>query len=584
MTGRGFLGLPPTGRVSNISPDRITRHASPARKSSDSDTPEVVSRIPQPYRTSFSAVTTPRRVTRESESDIKVATKKDSPDKSIDSLDTTDSSPVHKISPEVHISPPSSSQSSSRSSKKSEHSTATVISATAIKEDTVTALPVEKPKDYLKPERRSSSGAGRTAVSSSSSGSTSSSHKTESKHSSISSRRSSSPRASTSKEGADVKVSKRDKKKSSDSYIDYPEITEETVDSVFTDNAPHVSITSGEVEVQELMRSPSPHRYHRHHHDEPSSPVKSSGFHSTDTVLTIDSDVRKKEIIEKEYIIDYIVDYNNVKNIELKVKANKETDKLVRDMIGSRSSENTLAKRPLAKRDSSRSKASSAPSTPKASRKEQGRPQLQSLNGEDSPKVKKSLSASITNFFKRMSPKQLRRSPRASNNSSTSSLHDTDQESSVDGIEPRRRRSRTRSPKSPIRRLFPKVKAPAKYEEPSSSETKENLPSPTGPSPSGQSGHPRLTTSAARILKSIEDNTSQKQEKSVYKSFKDKYSPRHSPEAISLKQQALKVVEISQGAIESSPEVTISKYGSSEDKLVKGADTSKVCSLNCHKS
>ena len=67
-------------RASHLSPDRITRGASPCGRSASPrhlppdpplvDNKEIISRVPQMYRTSFSAITAPRRCSRKSDGSL----------------------------------------------------------------------------------------------------------------------------------------------------------------------------------------------------------------------------------------------------------------------------------------------------------------------------------------------------------------------------------------------------------------------------------------------------------------------------------------------------------------------------------
>lgn len=69
---KAFVGFTAGSRSHSphFSPDRITRHASPSRLELAQREVSIVPRIPQPYRTSFSAVTAPLRIPKDTSSEL----------------------------------------------------------------------------------------------------------------------------------------------------------------------------------------------------------------------------------------------------------------------------------------------------------------------------------------------------------------------------------------------------------------------------------------------------------------------------------------------------------------------------------
>lgn len=69
---KAFVGFSGGSRSHSphFSPDRITRHASPSRLELAQKEVSIVPRIPQPYRTSFSAVTAPLRIPKDTSSEL----------------------------------------------------------------------------------------------------------------------------------------------------------------------------------------------------------------------------------------------------------------------------------------------------------------------------------------------------------------------------------------------------------------------------------------------------------------------------------------------------------------------------------
>ena len=151
------------------------------------------------------------------------------------------------------------------------------------------------------------------------------------------------------------------------------------------------------------------------------------------------------------------------------------------------------------------------------------------------PPVKKSLSSSITNFFRKMSPKSLRKSSKSSNASkytnSTFSSSNSINPSESGSIESSK--SKNKSPKS----------SPLKVKKKPQSSTKVG----TSGTPSPVQGEQSL-----RILRSIKDSSEAQQERSVYQTFKEKQSLATS-EGVALKPQALRAVEFPDNLLEPSP-------------------------------
>lgn len=223
----------------------------------------------------------------------------------------------------------------------------------------------------------------------------------------------------------------------------------------------------------------------------------------------------------------------------------------------------------------------------------------------DLEKNQKSLSMSITSFFKKMSPKSLRRfafnsekAAQKNHNTGTSGdsfvefgefdcgsvLQSTSGSSvpvdvsadgsgiSVDsdvplldaGVNPRRSRSLKKSPRmSPIKRLFRLRDSDLTNAERQDSDKHITDKSDVEKSKVdnadkcidkgkhyGLSGQP-MTPEMSLILKSIEDHSTKAQQKSVYQTFKDKRSPVRTPEgALGLKPQVLQAVEFPENLLQ----------------------------------
>ncbi|CAD5122618.1 unnamed protein product [Dimorphilus gyrociliatus] len=204
-----------------------------------------------------------------------------------------------------------------------------------------------------------------------------------------------------------------------------------------------------------------------------------------------------KQTIEKEYTHDISASYLQLLNEQLYCSYDYESvDKNGEWTINDASYiDAAIELRRLRNKNTTKTNdnVSSLPSTPTKS---------------DSPKMKKSFSSGLSNFFRKLSPKTARRSlPR------NSSEPDPDSDTSTSS-------KKIKKP-SPIRRFFSPTRA---------NKTKNN--------PQNSSDNARTS----RILKSIGDNASNLNGNGFYHSFKEKQST--SSEALSTKNQALKAVDL----------------------------------------
>ncbi len=461
------LRLPSKDRSAFISPDRITRHASPSRWTQQQNNQQVVSRVPQPYRTSFSAVTSPVRIQHRPSSG---------------SSGSLPSSPLHKGP----------------------------LRATTV---------ISSPDRYKKVPSPDRYGARWNSVSS---------------HGSA---------ASRSPSRSPVRSNSRSKDQLSDDGIminGKHDITCSTVDSIFDGRSTgekstehvHMSLTNGDESVREFMSSPD--RLNSTNDTSMNTPTLS---------FTVQGQVEVKTFIQKEYV--HIADISYFKTAEKTLT--KGDDSIAQDHTQGKSEPTSPAQ------GSPRSRSSTLPSQSLARRHMTSTP------------VKKSLSTSITNFFKKMSPKVIRKSSKAfvkgkyveSPNSSSTSLIENDSGSvgsDAHSTPPHKQKSGK----------FSKFVTGGKKSKKSNGNSKQSVISkndsatndignsihvavPPGGmnsdsalhSPGGQP----MSSDSKRILRSIEDNTQAANDKSVYHAFKEKQSPKRVTEAVGLKAQALKAVE-----------------------------------------
>ena len=502
----------------HMSPDRITRHASPSRYVVNDQ--EVVPRIPQPYRTSFSAVTSPKRVARPT--NLSPLSR---------SCPLRSTMPERSRSADPHSSYNVRSSDSQKGTWKSKHS---LDSHPVVETETSRGR-----KERTDPPKMTS--------------------------------------------------------RSVDNMISHaahkPKMEVVTLSEVDINDV-NKSLLNGDKSVREFMSISNgtiPTQPSEEELDVISNPIDSVEF--TEEGTTPDSklctfEVEAKKLISREYVhVKDISYFKALEKIEKLPTPNEETEKLVNDMLKTKKYDWRMRSdgRSQGQENAGLSLPTSPNESPKGRQTRSGTlPSETLLAGKPmaSTPVKKSLSTSITNFFKRMSPKSLRRSPKGSDRSrhsgtpgsSSGSLHavlcdsaeDLSLESDQSGSGSQK--SKGKSPKSsPIRNLitqsFRRSKGTSREPLTSTSPRSSSKDLSVSASKELLSAEPVkdetspsvLPSESARILKSIENNTQATTEKSVYQAFKEKQSPKRVAEAFSMKPQALKAVEIPDQLMEADP-------------------------------
>ena len=518
------LRVPSQERPLHISPDRITRHASPGRANRLADEQEVVPRIPQPYRTSFSAVTSPRRVPR-----------------------PANLAPLDRACPFRSTMP-----------------------------GRITSPPERKP-NYTFQSYDHRRGASKYSLDSRNAGASGTkagqNHKTNG-----------AKLASQSAENV-LNGANEEAKMSVPPGYSEPDLNI------------NKSLVNGDESVRAFMSNGTIQTQQTDESDVISNTLESTDFTDGGTspepqMFTFE--VEAKKLITREYV--HVNDISYFKALDKKAKLptpNEETERIVANMMRGKKREwQLMSPRTHREQHAGMSLPTSPDESPKLRPQRSGTlPSESLLAGKPmaSTPVKRSLSTSITNFFRRMSPKSLRRSSKGSQkskttatpDSSTNSLQavfcdsadDLSQDSDHSGAHNKGKGKSPKSPKaSPIRNLlsqsFRKSKEKISHTNPTSASSskeanlsKEALspsPLPGGPddNPSPSNSPQVLSTDSARILKSIENNSQVVCEKNVYHAFKEKQSPKRMNEAMSMKPQALKAVEFPDQYLNVSDKIT----------------------------
>lgn len=508
------LRPPSQERSIHISPDRITRHASPGREKL-ADEQEVVPRIPQPYRTSFSAVTSPRRVPRPS-----------------------NFTPLNRSTP----------------------------------------LRSTMPGRLTSPETRpvtSSQGVTNTTSFSCYD------HGRASKHSLDSSVVFSGQSRGRSKTSKANKLSSR----SAENVLNDSGGKEKMTVVGFSNPELNInkSLVNGDRSVKEFMTMSNGTLQTQTDSDTISNTMESTDF--TDGGTSPEPkyttfEVETKKLITREYVhVQDISYFKALEKIEKLPHPDEETEALVQSIMkGKKRDWKMLSPKRERGKYAGLSLPTSPDDSPKIREQRSGTLPSETLLSKKpmaSTPVKRSLSTSITNFFKRMSPKSIRRSskgsqksrgsatPDSSNNSLQAVFCDSADELSFDSDQSGSGKQKKKSPRhSPIRNFLGQSFRKSRSKEgisSSASNSNEAILTKGSKSPtygSDTNGEvtaysPTMTSESSRILKSIENNS--QAEKNVYQAFKEKQSPKRVSEAISMKPQALKAVEFPEEVLITAP-------------------------------
>ena len=488
-----------------LTPDRITRHAQVNQKVVH--TPEeIVSRIPQPYRTSFSAVTAPRRF--------------QSPERS---QHNSDLSPQPMLSSRRNNSPFSSLRSKSASDSNvldSDYSSS--------------QEQIKSPYFY---------GSNPIKMSSKSSLNTSDEWKNSSKFTDRHDRRGSEDILTEKSKTKTQQLQQRLELIKSRTQHVQDDMTcvseykpsENAIDSSMLDVSKTCYIT--EQEFSSCVDSPEISDF--------TSDFNSSSY---DKLYYADQSLIK-DVIEKQYVHVQNVDYYSCVDKELQDDNTETTDKLVQDVIQAKEKAELSKRSPNDNQDPS-TNPNPIGTPPRPSGK--GR---KSASGSPATSRRKSISTSITNFFIRMSPKALRKSPnndkkKGEGHSSTPSVCSSSRTSVSSDTSDCSSASRSRSNKSPkvlaVKNLFNDQNSPNENSarsvgsRPRKSSSEEILDRSDH---SGNLSPETMPSSSSRILKSLHSKNGTLTDKSVYQTFKDKHSPFR--ETNTNKTQALRATPLS---------------------------------------
>lgn len=486
---------PGRDRSPHFSPDRITRYASPSQRSLDLDQDEIVPRIPQPYRTSFSAITSPQRVPK---------------------TPPSTSTRIHGVGPLARSTPARSTMPGRIVS----------IHAPRSQSQSQSSPPKKPPRtfQYSRPSHIQSSSDSDT----------------------INGTQDTSDYSSPKLCGTANSVLKpprscdQYKAPSGELMIDGRiDSVASTVDSVFSDNYgascdtsdANTTFDSLDLDPRKICSNQSP--------SQPPPP--------DDPDVFVLFEPEKKLVIEKEYL--HVIEIRHPDTVKNTVVTQQPAAKSEKSMRRGLRKIFRVKKKETKQPHSYGGKSDSEASSPQFVHTNKQRPlttrseELLSLVHKDrsQTKGKKSL-INIGKLLKRMSPRTLRKpddKPELSTTSQTSSCSDSLQGEALiyQNGENRSVHSNQSDDSSSSLARTPKNSPALKAARAKDAflQTKDSI--------AEEPVNPGMPSSSARILKSIEETSQGTNEKSVYRAFKEKQSPRPSTEATSLKPQALRAVE-----------------------------------------